>query len=109
MDTRGGNPSGWVYLSGEEAEEGGIGVLTFNAEGELIDYAMILTNTSNNNNGGRTPWDTWISGERDINTLNGEILQVDPFGVRDAENITMSEGGGAWEGTWSLYCVLACV
>ena len=98
-DTREGNPGGWIYLSGEDVVNGGgIGAITFNAEGEVIDYSKILDGSSSNNNGGRTPWSTYVSGERDGESINGDALQVDPLGIRDAEVITMTEEGAAWQG-----------
>lgn len=104
-DTRGGNPGGWIYLSGEDvpAEDGGgIGAITFNADGEVIDYTKILDGSGNNNNGGRTPWNTYVSGERDGAALKGDALQVDPLGVREAEVISMTEDGAAWKGESSF-------
>ena len=97
-DTRGDNPGGWVYLSSKDATAGGIGSFTMNAAGEVINYEMIVEGTNAVNNGGRTPWGTWVMGERDTTTLAGDALQVDPFGVRDAELITLTEEGAAWEG-----------
>lgn len=58
VDTREGNPGGWVYLSGSDADDGGMGAITFNAAGEVINYEMVLVDTTFNSNGGRTPWDT---------------------------------------------------
>lgn len=40
----------------------------------------------------------WVTGERDLATLNGTAIQVDPFGIREAAIINMTEDGGAWEG-----------
>ena len=98
-DTRGGNDGGWVYLSGRDASvEGGVGQLTMNSEGDVINYEMILEGTMAISNGGRTPWDTWVTGERDLTDLTGGVYQVDPFGVRETEVIALTQEGGAWEG-----------
>lgn len=101
LDTRGDNFRGWTYLSGANAPDGGIGSITFNAAGEVISYETILEGTQANKNGGRTPWNTWVSGEQafvSVNGRSGDAFQVDPFGVTPAQVITMSEDGGAWEG-----------
>ena len=58
-DTRPFNEGGWVYASNSEMEEagkGGVGALTFNSEGNIIDYRMVLVNTTMNCGGGKTPW-----------------------------------------------------
>ena len=64
-DTRGDNPGGWIYVSNSEADngQGGVGAITFNAEGNVMDYKMLLTGTNRNCNGGKTDWNTWISCE----------------------------------------------
>ncbi len=58
-DTRPFNRGGWVYASNSEMEEegaGGVGSLTFNKDGEVIDYRMVLEKTTMNCGGGKTPW-----------------------------------------------------
>ena len=98
-DTRGDNDGGWVYLSSRDASaEGGIGQFTMNAAGDVINYEMILEGTLAISNGGRTPWDTWVAGEHDLTDLDGGVHQVDPFGVRETELLTLTQEGGAWEG-----------
>ncbi|CAB9504740.1 osmC-like protein [Seminavis robusta] len=95
------NPGGWVYVSSSDAPSGngGVGALTFDRNGELVNYQMVLDGTSANSNGGRTPWGSWVSGERDLASLGGKIYQVDPMGVREASsNIAWTGDGGAWEG-----------
>jgi hypothetical protein len=57
-DTRDWNIGGWVYVSNSEAKEetpgqGGVGAITFDKNGNIIEYRMILTNTTMNCNGGR--------------------------------------------------------
>lgn len=89
---------GWIYVSNSEAKPvrgdranrypGGVGAFTFSADGEIIKYEMVLTETRANCGGGRTPWGAWISGE-EYNA--GKIWQVDPTGERQARRITMGE------------------
>jgi hypothetical protein len=50
-DYRPGNPGGWIYVSNSEAYDGGVGALTFNKDGGIIDYKMVLTGTDLNCNG----------------------------------------------------------
>jgi hypothetical protein len=62
VDSRLWNMGGWIYVSNSEAKEvGGVGALTFNKFGELIDYRMILEDTRMNCGGGTTPWGAWVS------------------------------------------------
>ena len=56
IDNRPGNEGGWLYLSNVEAKEGGVGAITFNANGDILKYEMLITGTTFNCNGGRTPW-----------------------------------------------------
>ena len=59
LDTRGNNPGGWVYVSNSEMNTtgaGGVGAITFDKDGNIIDYRMVLENTTMNCAGGRTPW-----------------------------------------------------
>lgn len=98
VDTRVENPGGWVYVSNSELNvtgTGGVGALTFNADGDVIDYKMVLTNTTMNCGGGRTPWHTWVSCE-ELDTM-GNIYQVDPFGSRVAQVSTLGKGYGNFE------------
>jgi hypothetical protein len=74
---------------------GGVGAFTFDSNGNLIKYEMLLTNTTANCGGGVTPWETWISCEE---TKGGVNWQVDPQGVRPPQVITLgNDGGGMFE------------
>mmetsp|Transcript_19936 Transcript_19936/g.22260 ORF Transcript_19936/g.22260 Transcript_19936/m.22260 type:complete len:583 (-) Transcript_19936:137-1885(-) len=62
------------YLSTEnEWFSGGVGALDFNSDGNLIGYRRILSGTSFNNGGGKTPWNSWITCEE------WTCRQVDPM------------------------------
>ena len=65
VDTRISNPGGWVYVSNSEMESagGGVGALTMDAQGKVLRFDQLLTGTTMNFGGGRTPWDFWISCE----------------------------------------------
>ena len=89
------NPGGWVYVSNSEDEPGGVGAIYFDADGNIIEYKMLLTGTVWNCNGGKTDWDTWISCEED--GTDGRAWQVHPFGEFEPVAITHGSQGGAWE------------
>jgi len=55
---------------------------------------MVLENTTHNCGGGFTPWGSFVSCEEQI---GGNIYQVDPFGERKGEMVTLGKEGGAWE------------
>jgi Bacterial protein of unknown function (DUF839) len=97
LDNRPTNPQGWIWVSNSEETAGGVGSVTFNAQGQVIDYRRILSGTTWNCNGGPTPWGTWISAEEDMDRFEGVMWQVDPYGVRQPEAITLGIEGGAFE------------
>jgi secreted PhoX family phosphatase len=76
----------------ETLEGGGVGMVTFNKNGEVIDYGMIVTETKRNCGGGKTPWNTWVTCEE--NKSNGQIYEVDPFIGRMSQQKTILGGGG---------------
>jgi hypothetical protein len=94
------NQGGWVYVSNSElggppSGQGGVGALYFDQDGNIIDYKMLLRNTTTNCAGGRTPWGTFVSCE-EVKEI-GQIYQVDPFDRRPPERITMGMLGGRYE------------
>lgn len=72
------NGNGWVYVSNSEVSnsKGGVGALYFNSDGQVIEYRMLLSGTSRNCGGGKTPWNTWLSCEE---IENGHVWEVDPW------------------------------
>lgn len=101
-DTRPDNPGGWVYVSNSEMPnngEGGVGAITFDKDGNILDYQMVLTGTTMNCGGGSTPWGTWVSCEEDFQNGEGvgQIYQVDPTGRQPSQRTSVGEGGGRFE------------
>ena len=71
---------GYVYASNAELGSGAGGVfgVEFDSSGKVRNYKALLTGTDRNCNGGRTPWNTWVSCEEDT---GGQCWQVDPAGI----------------------------
>jgi Bacterial protein of unknown function (DUF839) len=84
----------FVYVSNseEDAGKGGVYALEFDGEGRTRDYKALLTGTRRNCNGGKTPWNTWVSCEED---KGGQCWQVDPTGKRPPQKTLIGgkEGG----------------
>jgi hypothetical protein len=92
------NTGGWIYTSNSESKDvgtGGVGAITFDRNGNVVDYKMLLRGTTVNCGGGRTPWNTWISCEEWGN--RGQVYQVDPSGTRTAEKTVLGGSGGSFE------------
>lgn len=63
-------------MSNSEESTGGVGAITFNSDGNVIDYEMVLEGTRQNCGGGKTYWGTWVSCEE--NGSSGLVWEVNP-------------------------------
>jgi secreted PhoX family phosphatase len=89
---------GFYYASNSEIHSrtgGGVGVLEFDANGEVIDYYRTLTGTSRNCGGGPTPWGSWVSCE-EFGT-RGRVWQTDPAGVISSRRTEVVDTRGNYE------------
>ena len=100
------NPGGWVYVSNSEDTPGGVGGIYFDAQGNIIEYKMLLTGTIRNCNGGKTDWDTWISCEE--NGVDGKVWQVHPVRPPLGSLIFLRRGQFSLFGTRSWFHLMLC-
>ena len=87
---------GYIYASNAELGTGSGGVfgVEFDSNGRIRNYKALITGTTANCNGGRTPWNTWVTCEE---YGSGQCWQVDPTGVRPGEKTVVGQLGGAYE------------
>lgn len=72
---------GFYYaVNSESFGTGGVSVLRFDRDGQVVDFYPILTDTNLNCSGGKMPWGTWMTCEE---LGNGRVIECDPTGEKD--------------------------
>lgn len=72
---------GWIYVCNSEFIPGGVGALSFDGFGNVVDAYAILKGSALNCAGGATPWGTWLSCEE---YEAGHVFECDPTGDKVA-------------------------
>lgn len=76
---------GWIYVSNaRSSEDGGIGALEFDIEGDLMGYTRQSMPGALSRGGGKTPWNSFISCE------TWGCRQIDPYNQRDSEPTSLA-------------------
>ncbi|KAI2492348.1 Bacterial protein of unknown function (DUF839) [Fragilaria crotonensis] len=92
------NSGNYYYVSNSEtsaATTGGVGSIEFDSNGNVIGYVRVLSGTSQNCGGGRSPFNTWLSAEE--NGVSGFVWEVSPENAFVGRKTNLVPYGGNWE------------
>lgn len=88
----------YFYTSNSEepaSNGGGVGSIEFTANGAIVGYQRVLTGTNNNCGGGRSPYNTWLTGEENGST--GYVWEASPEGAFVGRKTNLVPYGGNFE------------
>jgi hypothetical protein len=90
------NSGNYFYVSNSEvADTGGVGSIEFDSNGNVVGYKRVLSGTSKNCSGGRSPYNTWLSCEE--NGSSGFTWEVSPEGAFAGRKTNLVPYGGNFE------------
>jgi Bacterial protein of unknown function (DUF839) len=91
------NGSGnYYYVSNSETNRSaGVGSIEFDSQGNVLRYRRVLSGTVRNCGGGRSPFNTWLSGEE--NGKKGFVWEVSPDGSFVGRKTNLVPVGGNYE------------
>jgi hypothetical protein len=86
----------YYYVSNAESTSaGGAGSIEFDSNGKVLGYQRVLSGTQRNCGGGRSPYNTWLSGEE--NGSKGFVWEVSPGGKFVGRKTNLVPVGGNYE------------
>jgi hypothetical protein len=86
----------YYYVSNSETNHSaGVGSIEFDSHGNVLGYKRVLSGTVRNCGGGRSPFNTWLSGEE--NDKKGFVWEVSPAGSFFGRKTNLVPIGGNYE------------
>ena len=86
----------YYYVSNSESNvTGGVGSIEFASNGDVLGFKRVLSGTKRNCGGGRSPYNTWLSGEE--NVKSGFVWEASPGGKFAGRKTNLVAEGGNYE------------